>query len=381
MPRGRLQSASAFLPKGQEPVATDFPWKPLKDIYREPIVPATPRLPTEGLPERRQRRLARNRACAQSRHLQIEKCRKGLPQARDLRPAISMQRRIDIEDARSSVDVAKIMSARNGSFIHSSYRPPITEQRIISIDCEMSIVKTTRQGKPFEKPLAAWVVITDQTGEVVLDQTVKHPANTIHKMFREFHGLTFWYISKSRSLNHARRAVIEEFLKADLIISYNLSSDLAALLFTTADQEKFLYKLRDMAVYCSPYRDMNRHCRLNLVALIHLGLICQENQCIHHPSEDARVAMLLYQKERCRIEENYLEAFRKYYVFELANAEHLRLALRPPADGKHHRSLETREKGNSIRNPQEENRVVCHTVEPLSEEAYLAYKGSYGPFF
>ena len=151
VPRGRLQSASSFLPKEREPTATDFSWKPLKDIYREPTVPATPRLPTEGLPERRQRQLARNRARAQrrraqSRHLQIEKRREGLPQARDLRPATSMQRRIDIEDARSAVDVARVMSARNGSLI---YRPPIA---LLALTAKCASLRPLARASPLRSP-------------------------------------------------------------------------------------------------------------------------------------------------------------------------------------------------------------------------------------
>ena len=136
-----------------------------------------------------------------------------------------------------------------------------------------------------------------------------------------FHGLTGWHVSRARSINCVRKAVLAEFIKADIIVGYNLTSDLSALLFNRADQEILIPKLRDMATYYSPYLEINKHLRLNITALMHLGLLFQDKNKPHHPADDARVTLWLYRKERTRIEKTYLKTFRDYYLAIRGRAE------------------------------------------------------------
>ena len=192
---------------------------------------------------------------------------------------------------------------------------------VLAFDCEMCTIQTMKQGSLFNKQVAIWVTIVNNRGAIVLDKMIRHPERAVKSYGTQFHGLTKWHVSRSRSINCVRKLVLAEFVKADIIVGYNLTSDLAALLFSRADQEILIPKFRDMATYYSPYLELSRHLRLNINALIHLGIQCQEKGKPHHPADDARVTLWLYRKERSRIEETYLKTFQDYYLAIRGRAE------------------------------------------------------------
>ena len=190
----------------------------------------------------------------------------------------------------------------------------LREIRVISFDCEMCTIRTTKQGAMIKKQVAIWVTLVDNKGMIVLDKMIRHPERAVENYGTRFHGLTGWHTSRARSINRVRKAVLAVFVKADIIVGYNLTSDLSALLLNRADQEILIPKLRDMATYYSPYLEINKHLRLSITALMHLGTLCQIKGKTHHPADDARITLWLYRKERTRIEKTYLKTFKDYYL-------------------------------------------------------------------
>ena len=286
--------------------------------------PPLPRAPIDGLTsqqianrERNRTRARMNRAKKTQLQIQAREASRPQPNSK-LMPSPAYRLRITAEDKKPAVRMPtpEELIERKGVTMVT-----LRKTRIVAFDCEMCTIKTTKQGAIVFKQVALWVTLVDNAGRVILDKMIRHPERAVRDYGTRFHGLTAWHVSRARSINCVRKAVLAEFVKADVIVGYNLTSDLAALLINRADQEILIHKFRDMATYYSPYLEISKHLRLNITALIHLGIECQKTGKPHNPIDDARVTLWLYRKERTRVEKTYLKTFEDYYLAIRGRAE------------------------------------------------------------
>ena len=358
------------------------------EMYIGTPPPLLPRAPIDGLTEQQIANRERNRVRARQNRarksqLQIQKREACRPKANpNLAPSPAYKLRIIEEDKRAAV---KIPTPDEMIEQTGVTQVTLTDAHIVSFDCEMCTIHTTKQGAAIKKQVAIWVSLVDKRGRVILDKMIRHPERSVFDYGTRFHGLTAWHVSRARSINCVRKAVLAEFVKADVIIGYNLTSDLSALLINRADQEILIHKFRDMATYYSPYLEISKHLRLNITVLIHLGILCQEKGKVHNPVDDARVTLWLYRKERTRIEKTYLKTFQDYYLAIRGRAEAAYLIPVIPPHTATKKILETYvENGTpipkAIQKDSKESfsNYLAETAEAMSREDFSEYVKEFG---
>ena len=391
VPDGEIAVYRALAAPSQKADLSAFTFANNSQMYPGSPPPPKPREPIEGLSEQQISNRERNRYRARihrgrKTQLQIQQREAKRPQANPkLAPSMAYKLRILEEDKQSAPRIPTPEEIMEQTGVT---RVTLNETRIISIDCEMCTVRTIKQGAVVPKQVAIWVTIVDNRGRIILDKMIRHPERAVMNYGTRFHGLTGWHVSRARSINCVRKMVLAEFIKADVIIGYNLTSDLSALLFTRADQEILIPKFRDMATYYSPYLELSKHLRLNITALIHLGILCQEKGKPHNPADDARVTLWLYRKERTRIEETYLKTFRDYYLAIRGRAEAAYLyPVIPPHTptktileilvrrGKDIPKVIQKDSNESFTN------FLTETAEEMEKEEFAEYRKKYGAIY
>ncbi|XP_071723610.1 RNA exonuclease 4-like [Rutidosis leptorrhynchoides] len=159
---------------------------------------------------------------------------------------------------------------------------------IVGMDCEMVGVG---QGT---KSALGRVTLINKWGNVLYDEFVR-PVEWVVDFRTEISGIRPRDLKKAKDIRDVQQKVAD-LIKGRILVGHALRNDLKALLLTHPKKD-----LRDTAEY-QPLLKERRRKALRHLAAEFLGVTIQNGE--HCPVEDARVAMLLYQKHRKEWEKN-----------------------------------------------------------------------------
>lgn len=159
----------------------------------------------------------------------------------------------------------------------------------VAMDCEM--VGVSPQGN---KSALGRVTLVNKWGNVVYDEYVR-PVDRVVDFRTEISGIRPRDLRKAKDFPTVQKKVAE-LIKGKILVGHALRNDLKALLLSHPKKD-----LRDTSEY-QPFLKESRRKALRHLAAEFLGVQIQNGE--HCPIEDARAAMLLYQRhkkqwERC----------------------------------------------------------------------------------
>ncbi|XP_051151740.1 RNA exonuclease 4 [Andrographis paniculata] len=154
---------------------------------------------------------------------------------------------------------------------------------VVAMDCEM--VGVSSQGN---KSALGRVTLVNKWGNVIYDEYVR-PVEYVVDFRTQISGIRPHDLRKAKNFNVAQKKVAE-VIKGRIIVGHALRNDLKALLLSHPKTD-----IRDTAEY-APYLKDGRSRSLKKLAAEFLNVEIQNGE--HCPIEDARAAMMLYQKNR-----------------------------------------------------------------------------------
>ncbi|XP_021719240.1 RNA exonuclease 4-like [Chenopodium quinoa] len=153
----------------------------------------------------------------------------------------------------------------------------------VAMDCEM--VGVSPQGN---KSALGRVTLVNKWGNVVYDEFVR-PIDRVVDFRTEISGIRPRDLRKAKDFPSVQKKVAE-LIKGKILVGHALRNDLKALLLSHPKKD-----LRDTAEY-QPFLKESRRKALRHLATEFLGVEIQNGE--HCPIEDARAAMLLYQRHK-----------------------------------------------------------------------------------
>ncbi|XP_065862005.1 RNA exonuclease 4 [Euphorbia lathyris] len=165
---------------------------------------------------------------------------------------------------------------------------------VIAMDCEMVGIG---QGN---KSALGRVTLVNQWGNVIYDEFVR-PIERVVDFRTHISGIRPQHLRKAKAFMTAQNK-IAELIKGRILVGHALSNDLRALLLSHPKKD-----LRDTSEY-QPFLKERRRKALRHLAEEFLGVKIQNGE--HCPVEDARAAMLLYQKNKKQWERNSKDQIR-----------------------------------------------------------------------
>nr|XP_011460758.1 PREDICTED: RNA exonuclease 4 isoform X1 [Fragaria vesca subsp. vesca] len=154
----------------------------------------------------------------------------------------------------------------------------------IGMDCEMVGVGLGN------KSALGRVTLINKWGNVIYDEFVR-PVERVVDFRTQISGIRSWDLRKAKDFRIVQKNVAE-LIKGRILVGHALRNDLKALLLSHPKED-----MRDTSVY-QPFRSREEGSvrALRHLAAEFLGVEIQNGE--HCPVEDARAAMLLYQKNR-----------------------------------------------------------------------------------
>ncbi|KAJ8755091.1 hypothetical protein K2173_016771 [Erythroxylum novogranatense] len=165
---------------------------------------------------------------------------------------------------------------------------------VIAMDCEMVGVG---QGN---RSALGRVTLVNQWGNVIYDEFVR-PIERIVDFRTQISGIRAQDLRKATDFSTAQKKVAE-LIEGRIVVGHALRNDLKALLLGHPKKD-----LRDTAEY-QPFLKEKRRKALRHLATEFLGVKIQTGE--HCPIEDARAAMLLYQKNKREWEKSIKDQMR-----------------------------------------------------------------------
>ncbi|RWR89636.1 RNA exonuclease 4 isoform X2 [Cinnamomum micranthum f. kanehirae] len=159
----------------------------------------------------------------------------------------------------------------------------------IAMDCEM--VGVSSQGN---KSAVGRVTLVNAWGNVVYDEYVR-PLEYIVDFRSAISGIRPHHLRKAKDFKTVQKKVAE-MIKGRILVGHALHNDLKVLLLSHPKKDT-----RDTSEYQPFLREGKRRALRDLAAQF-LGVKIQENE--HCPIDDARAAMLIYQKHKKEWERN-----------------------------------------------------------------------------
>ncbi|GAB2231048.1 hypothetical protein Droror1_Dr00027335 [Drosera rotundifolia] len=153
----------------------------------------------------------------------------------------------------------------------------------IAMDCEM--VGVSLNG---EKSALGRVTLVNKWGHVVYDEFVR-PVERVVDFRTKISGIRPHNLKKAKEFRVAQKEVAE-LIKERILVGHALRNDLRALLLGHPKKD-----IRDTSEY-PPFLKERRQRALRKIAAEFLGVQIQNGE--HCPVEDARAAMMLYQKHK-----------------------------------------------------------------------------------
>ncbi|KAL8032061.1 hypothetical protein ABFS82_13G069800 [Erythranthe guttata] len=151
------------------------------------------------------------------------------------------------------------------------------------MDCEM--VGVSPMGN---KSALGRVTVVNKWGNVIYDEYVR-PVDYVVDFRTEISGIRPGDLRKAKNFNAVQKNVAD-MIHGRILVGHALRNDLKALLLSHSKKD-----IRDTAEY-APYLKEGRSRSLKNLAAEFLNVDIQNGE--HCPIEDARAAMLLYQKNR-----------------------------------------------------------------------------------
>ncbi|KAJ9182949.1 hypothetical protein P3X46_006879 [Hevea brasiliensis] len=165
---------------------------------------------------------------------------------------------------------------------------------VIAIDCEMV---GTGQGN---RSALGRVTLVNQWGNVMHDEFVR-PIERVVDFRTKISGIRPQHLRKAKDFPTVQKKVAE-MIKGRVLVGHALSNDLKALLLSHPKKD-----MRDTSEY-QPFLKEGRRKALRHLAAEFLGAKIQNGE--HCPIEDARAAMLLYQKNKKQWEKSIKDQMR-----------------------------------------------------------------------
>lgn len=153
----------------------------------------------------------------------------------------------------------------------------------VAMDCEM--VGVSPQGN---KSALGRVTLVNKWGNVIYDEFVR-PVDRVVDFRTEISGIRPRDLRRAKDFPTVQKKVAE-LIKGRILVGHALRNDLKALLLSHPKKD-----LRDTSEY-QPFLKESRRKALRHLATEFLGVEIQNGE--HCPIEDARAAMLLYQRHR-----------------------------------------------------------------------------------
>ncbi|KAL5730570.1 hypothetical protein ACHQM5_003375 [Ranunculus cassubicifolius] len=182
--------------------------------------------------------------------------------------------RIDDEEETVDTPVESILTPKNSDC-------SLTDA--IAMDCEM--VGISPQGN---KSALGRVTLVNTYGNTVYDEFVR-PLERVVDFRTAISGIHPRDMRKAKDIRVVQTKVAE-LLKGKILVGHALNNDLKALLLSHPR-----YDIRDTSDY-PPFLQDGRRRKLKSLAAEFLGVQIQDGE--HCPVEDARAAMMLYQKNK-----------------------------------------------------------------------------------
>ncbi|KAK7335111.1 hypothetical protein VNO80_26883 [Phaseolus coccineus] len=191
----------------------------------------------------------------------------------------------------------------------------------VAMDCEMVGVG---QGN---KSALGRVTLVNKWGNVIYDEFVR-PIERVVDFRTKISGIRPRDLRKAKDFWSAQKKV-SELINGRILVGHALSNDLKALLLSHPKKE-----IRDTSEY-QPFLRSNSRRALRHLAAEHLGVTIQTGE--HCPIEDARAAMLLYQRNKKEWEKSIKDQFRfnqkqrklkqkkKQKIEDASNANHVEI--------------------------------------------------------
>uniref|UniRef100_A0A5B7A522 RNA exonuclease 4 n=1 Tax=Davidia involucrata TaxID=16924 RepID=A0A5B7A522_DAVIN len=193
----------------------------------------------------------------------------------------------------------------------------------VAMDCEMVGVSSLGN-----KSALGRVTLVNKWGNVIYDEYV-HPVDRVVDFRTEISGIRPRDLRKAKDFRVVQKKVAE-LIKGRILVGHALRNDLKALLLSHAKKD-----LRDTSEY-QPFLKEGRSRALRHLAVDFLGVKIQNGE--HCSIEDARAAMLLYQKNKKQWEKSIKDFIRlkekqkrrkqkkKPEEIEASNANHTAIA-------------------------------------------------------
>ncbi|KAK7272561.1 hypothetical protein RJT34_29235 [Clitoria ternatea] len=164
----------------------------------------------------------------------------------------------------------------------------------VGMDCEMVGVGQAN------KSALGRVTLVNKWGNVIYDEFVR-PIEQVVDFRTKISGIRPRDLKKAKDFWAAQKKVAE-VIKGRILVGHALRNDLKALLLSHPKKD-----IRDTSEY-QPFLKSNGRVALRHLATEHLGVKIQTGE--HCPIEDARAAMLLYQRNRKEWERSVKDQFR-----------------------------------------------------------------------
>ncbi|QCE10008.1 RNA exonuclease 4 [Vigna unguiculata] len=191
----------------------------------------------------------------------------------------------------------------------------------VAMDCEMVGVG---QGN---KSALGRVTLVNKWGNVIYDEFVR-PMERVVDFRTRISGIRPRDLRKAKDFWTAQKKV-SELINGRILVGHALSNDFKALLLTHPKKD-----IRDTSEY-QPFLGSSSRRALRHLAAEHLGVQIQTGE--HCPIEDARAAMLLYQRHKKDWEKSIKDQFRfkqkqrkskqkkKHKIEDASNANHVEI--------------------------------------------------------
>ncbi|WKA12051.1 hypothetical protein VitviT2T_029480 [Vitis vinifera] len=166
----------------------------------------------------------------------------------------------------------------------------------VAMDCEMVGV-----GSEGNKSALGRVTLVNKWGNVIYDEYVR-PVEWVVDFRTEISGIRPRDLKKAKDFQTVQRQVAE-LIKGRLLVGHALRNDLKALLLSHPKVD-----MRDTSECELFLKEERRRVALRHLAAEFLGVKIQNGE--HCPVEDARAAMLLYQRNRKQWEKNIKDQIR-----------------------------------------------------------------------
>ncbi|KAG6397840.1 hypothetical protein SASPL_139289 [Salvia splendens] len=169
------------------------------------------------------------------------------------------------------------------SYMFHTHTTPGSLTDMVAMDCEMVGVSSLGN-----KSALGRVTLVNKWGNVVYDEYVR-PLEYVVDFRTEISGIRPRDLKKAKDFNVVQKKVAE-MVDGKILVGHALHNDLKALLLTHPKKD-----IRDTAQY-APFLKEGRSRSLKNLAAEFLSVDIQNGE--HCPVEDARAAMMLYQRHR-----------------------------------------------------------------------------------